>query len=79
MVLYEYLIYLLGYDFCSGATTFAGGSVETRFVPLSVDIGEVQSIEIDFKKKANLATTLLYSPTWSFTKATIFNADNQDR
>ena len=39
----------------------------------------MQSIEIDFKKKANLATTLLYSSTWSFTKATIFDGDNQTR
>jgi len=61
----------------NGDTTFKRDSVETRFIPLTMDIGEVKNIEIDFKKKANLATTLLYSSSWSFTKATILNGDNQ--
>jgi hypothetical protein len=64
--------------FDNADTTFVRDSIETRFIPLTVDIGEVQQIEVDFKKKANIAVTFLYSASWAFTKATILNADNQN-
>ncbi|CAF4350544.1 unnamed protein product, partial [Rotaria sp. Silwood2] len=63
--------------FDDGDTTFTRNSLVTRFIPLTVNIGEVQQVEIDFKKKANLLTTLLYSPSWTFTKATVLDGDNQ--
>lgn len=63
----------------SGDTTFKRDSIETRFIPLTVNIGEVKQVEVDFKKKANLITTILYSSTWAFTKATVLNGDNQNR
>jgi hypothetical protein len=63
----------------SGDTTFSRNSVETRFIPLTVNIGEVKQVDVDFKKKANLATTLFYASTWTFTKATVFDGDNQNR
>jgi hypothetical protein len=64
--------------FDDGDTTFTRDSVETRFIPLTVNIGEVTNIEVDFKKKASLITTILYSSSWTFTKATVLNGDNQN-
>ncbi|CAF0854104.1 unnamed protein product [Adineta steineri] len=64
--------------FDNGDTTFKRDSTETRFIPLTVDIGEVKQIEVDFKKKASLVTTLLYSSSWAFTKAIVLNGDNQN-
>ncbi|CAF3462217.1 unnamed protein product [Rotaria sp. Silwood1] len=63
--------------FDDGDTTFTRNSVVTRFIPLTVNIGEVKQVDVDFKKKANLLTTLLYSPSWKFTKATVLDADSQ--
>jgi hypothetical protein len=65
-------------NFDNGDTTFTRNSVETRFIPLTVDIGEVQKIEVDFKKKANLLTTAIYSSTWKFVKAMVLDGDNQN-
>jgi hypothetical protein len=63
----------------SGDTTFKRDSIETRFIPLTVNIGEVKQVEVDFKKKANLITSIMYSSTWAFTKAIVLNGDNQNR
>ncbi|CAF1034932.1 unnamed protein product [Rotaria sordida] len=59
--------------------TFKRGSVASRFIPLTVDIGEVTSIEVSFKKTTNLISSSWYSSSWTFTKAIILNGDNQNR
>ncbi|CAF1167148.1 unnamed protein product [Adineta ricciae] len=58
-------------------TTFKRGSTETRFIPLTVDIGEVTEVNIEFKKTQNWISSSWYSSTWLFTKATVFHADQQ--
>jgi len=64
--------------FDDGDTTFTRDSVETRVIPLTINIGEVQQVEVDFKKKASLITTLMYSSSWSFTRATVFDGEKQN-
>lgn len=59
-------------------TTFKRGSVETRFIPLTVDIGEVTEVKIDFKKTGNLISSSWYSASWTFTKAVVLNGDQQN-
>ncbi|CAF3450558.1 unnamed protein product [Rotaria sp. Silwood1] len=59
-------------------TTFKRGSVENRFIPLTVDIGEVRNIDLDFKKTNNIISSSWYSNSWTFTKATILNGDTQN-
>jgi pimeloyl-ACP methyl ester carboxylesterase len=58
-------------------TTFKRGSVENRFIPLTVDIGDITKVDIEFKKTNNIISSSWYSSTWKFTKATVLNGDNQ--
>jgi hypothetical protein len=66
-------------DESSDQTTFKRGSVETRFIPLTIDIGQVTEVKIDFKKTGNLISSSWYSASWTFTKAVVLNGDQQDR
>ncbi|CAF3787097.1 unnamed protein product [Adineta steineri] len=63
--------------FDNDQTTFKRGSVETRFIPLTVNIGDITEINIDFKKTGNLISSTWYSSTWAFTKAVVLNGDQQ--
>ncbi|CAF3256548.1 unnamed protein product [Rotaria socialis] len=58
-------------------TTFKRDSVQTRFIPLTTDIGEVTAVDIQFQKTTNWISSILYSASWKFTKATVMNADQQ--
>ncbi|CAF3144763.1 unnamed protein product [Rotaria sp. Silwood2] len=60
-------------------TTFKRGSVENRFIPLTIDIGEVLNVDLNFKKTGNLISSSWYSSSWTFTKAIVLNGDNQNR
>ena len=51
--------------------------METRFIPLTMDIGEVTEIQVDFEKTKNWISSSWYSSSWTFTKATVFNGDQQ--
>lgn len=53
--------------------------MQTRFIPLTIDIGDVTEVKIDFKKTGNLISSSWYSSSWTFTKATVLNGDQQDR
>ncbi|CAF2449643.1 unnamed protein product [Rotaria sp. Silwood2] len=63
--------------FDNDQTTFKRGSVQTRLIPLTIDIGEVTDIDIDFKKTNNWFSSSWYSSSWTFTKATVLNGDQQ--
>lgn len=63
----------------SDQTTFKRGSTEDRFIPLTTNIGEITKIDLDFKKTGNIISSSWYSSTWSFTRATVLNADTQQR
>lgn len=65
--------------FDNDQTTFKRGSLESRFIPLTVDIGEITKFDLDFKKTNNIISSSLYSNSWSFTSAVILNGDNQNR
>lgn len=63
--------------FDNDQTTFKRGSSEDRFIPLTTDIGEITKIDLDFKKTGNIISSSWYSNAWSFTRATVLNADTQ--
>jgi len=46
---------------------------------LTINIGEVKEINIDFQKTGNWISSSWYSSTWTFTKATVLNGDQQQR
>lgn len=63
----------------SDQTTFKRDSVEDRFIPLTMDIGEITKIDLDFKKTGNIISSSWYSSSWTFTRAIVLNGDNQQR
>jgi hypothetical protein len=65
--------------FDNDETTFKRGSIQSRFIPLNINIGDVTAIEVDFKKTGNWISSSWYSASWSFTKATVLNGDKQER
>ncbi|CAF1347936.1 unnamed protein product [Rotaria sordida] len=58
-------------------TTFKRDSVQTRLIPLKINIGEVIEIDINFQKTTNWISSSWYSPIWTFIKATVLNGDQQ--
>ena len=77
---YVYLIEQLNKNFLfSDETVFKSGSIETRFIPLTINIGEITEVQIDFKKTGNWITSSWYSSSWTFTKVTVLNGDQQQR
>ncbi|CAF1115408.1 unnamed protein product [Rotaria sordida] len=48
---YQITLQTISATFDDGDTTFARNSVVTRFIPLTVNIGEVKEVEVDNKKK----------------------------
>ncbi len=65
----------------SDATVFKRDSIETRFIPLTKDIGEVTDVRIDFEKTNSWipSSWYPYSPSWTFSKVTILDGDHQQR
>lgn len=63
----------------SDQTTFKRGVARTRVIPLTVSIGQVTDVEIQFKKTANWISSAWYSASWTFTKATVLDGDQQQR
>ncbi|CAF5170678.1 unnamed protein product, partial [Rotaria magnacalcarata] len=58
---------------------FRSGSVETRLIPLPMDIGTVTSIELSFSKTTNLLLQLFNSASWKFTQAVVLDGDSRNR
>ncbi|CAF4714050.1 unnamed protein product, partial [Rotaria socialis] len=65
--------------FDNDQTVFRSGSVETRLIPLTMDIGTVTSIDLSFSKTTNLLLQLFNSASWKFTKAVVLYGDNRNR
>ncbi|CAF3344505.1 unnamed protein product [Rotaria sp. Silwood1] len=63
--------------FDNDETTFKRDSVQTRLIPLTIDIGEVTAVDIDFTKTTNWISSAWYSSSWKFTRATVLNGDQQ--
>ncbi len=63
----------------SDMTVFKRDTIETRFIPLVTDIGEVKEVKIDFQKTNSWMTSSWYSSSWSFPKVTVFDGDEQQR
>lgn len=61
----------------SDETVFQRNSIETRFIPLTNDIGEITEVKIDFQKTKSWISSPLFSSLWSFTKVTILQGDRQ--
>ncbi|CAM4982006.1 unnamed protein product [Rotaria socialis] len=65
--------------FDNDQTVFKSGSVETRLIPLAMDIGTVTSIGVSFSKTTNLLLQLFNSASWKFTNAVVLDGDNRNR
>ncbi len=63
----------------SDETVFKRDTIETRFIPLVTDIGEVKEVKIDFQKTNSWILSSWYSSSWSFPKVTVFDGDEQQR
>jgi hypothetical protein len=63
----------------SDETVFKRDTIETRFIPLVTDIGEVKEVKIDFQKTKSWILSSWYSSSWSFPKVTVFDGDEQQR
>ena len=63
----------------SDQTTFKRGVAQTRVIPLTVNIGQVTDVEIQFKKTSNWISSSWYSASWAFTKVTVLDGDQQQR
>ena len=68
-------VVLLGSD----ETTFKRGASQTRVVQLTMNVGQVSDVEVQFKKTGNWISSSWYSATWNFTKATVLDGDQQQR
>lgn len=58
---------------------FKRNGVETRYIPLTIDLGTIQSINIEFERTSHWITSPLYSSKWTFKQVTIIDADRQAR
>ncbi len=63
----------------SDKTIFIHDSIQTRFIPLIINIGEVIEVNIEFKKTENWIISSWYSSLWKFNKITVLNGDQQQR
>jgi hypothetical protein len=63
----------------SDMTVFKRDSIETRFIPLTINIGEIIEVKIDFQKTKSWITSSWYSSTWTFSQVTVLDGDQQQR
>ncbi len=63
----------------SDETIFKRDSIETHFIPLTINIGELTEVKIDFQKTKSWILSSWYSSSWSFPKVTVFDGDEQQR
>ena len=53
--------------------------METRYIPLKVDLGTIQRVNIEFERTGHWITSPLYSSKWAFTQVTVTDGDRQSR
>ncbi|CAF1129831.1 unnamed protein product [Didymodactylos carnosus] len=63
--------------FDNDETTFKRGGTVTRFIPLTADIGQLQYVDVSFKRTDNWLSASLYSPIWNFEKLTMLDGNHQ--
>jgi hypothetical protein len=63
----------------SDETIFKHDSLETRFIPLTINIGELTEVKIDFQKTKSWILSSWHSSSWTFPKITVLNGDQQQR
>jgi hypothetical protein len=67
------------YFIFSDETILKHDSIQTRFIPLTINIGEVIEVNIEFKKTENWISSSWYSSLWTFTRVTVLDGDQQQR
>ncbi|CAF4034278.1 unnamed protein product [Rotaria sp. Silwood1] len=61
----------------SDETFLKRNGIETRYIPLTTDLGMIQHVNVKFERAGHLISSLIYSSKWTFTNVTVIDGDRQ--
>ncbi|CAF1415739.1 unnamed protein product [Rotaria sordida] len=61
----------------SDETFLKRSGIETRYIPLTTDLGTIQRVNVKFERAGHLISSLIYSSKWTFTNVTVIDGDRQ--